>query len=241
MSPQARETLEKAAYTAVGAPVAAIKALSARLSDLRDTIKESRSDMSDDLAKEFENWVAEGERVVNAALERIRRSGTADQARVAGERVKERVSDTMEGVRSEVDRALDIIEPEESLVTIKGVGPGYSERFNEAGIPGINSYLAKTATAEARKAVAEKTGFTTSQLQQWRDQVDLTRVKGVGQSYVDLLHRADVWTMSQLARANAAGIAAAIKKVDVPGMPDQLPGEEQISKWIGEAKKLSKI
>lgn len=239
MSPQTKETFEKAAYTAVGAPIAAVKALNARLADLREMIRESRSEMSEDLAKEFDNWVAEGERVVNMALERVRGSSTAEQARVASQRMRDRVSKTVEEMRAEMDEALDIIEPEESLETIKGIGPGYAERFNKAGIAGINDFLDKTATQEAIARLADKTEFTADQISQWRSQVDLTRVKGVGDSYIRLLHRVDIWTIDQFASAKATDLASEMKGLDVPGMPDQVPTEEHLSDWISKAKKLS--
>lgn len=239
MSPQTKETFEKAAYTAVGAPIAAVKALNARLADLREMIRESRSEMSEDLAKEFDNWVAEGERVVNMALERIRGSSTAEQARVASQRMRDRVSKTVEEMRAEMDEALDVIQPEESLETIKGIGPGYAERFNKAGIAGINDFLDKTATQEAISRLADKTDFTADQISQWREQVDLTRVKGVGDSYIRLLHRVDIWTIDQFAGAKAAEVATEMKSLDVPGMPDQVPTEEHLSDWISKAKKLT--
>jgi predicted flap endonuclease-1-like 5' DNA nuclease len=239
MSPQTKETFEKAAYTAVGAPIAAVKALNARLADLREMIRESRSEMSEDLAKEFDNWVAEGERVVNMALERVRGSSTAEQARVASQRMRDRVSKTVEEMRAEMDEALDVIEPEESLETIKGVGPGYAERFNKAGVAGISDFLDKTATQDAIRRLADKTDFTTDQISQWREQVDLTRVKGVGDSYIRLLHRADIWTIDQFAEAKATAVASEMKSLDIPGMPDQIPTEEHLSDWISKAKKLA--
>ena len=238
MSPQTKETFEKAAYTAVGAPIAAVKALNARLVDLRETIRESRSEMSEDLAKEFDNWVAEGERVVNMALERVRGSSTAEQARVASQRMRDRVSQTVEEMRAEMDEALDVIEPEESLETIKGIGPGYAQRFNEAGIAGISDFLDKTGTQEAISRLADETDFTADQISQWRDQVDLTRVKGVGDSYIRLLHRVDIWTIEQFSNAKATEVAEEMKNLDVPGMPDQIPTEEHLSDWISKAKKV---
>lgn len=239
MSPQTKETLEKAAYTAVGAPIAAVKALNARLADLRETIRESRSEFSEDLAREIDNWVTEGERVVSRALEKIRRSGTAEQARVTGERLTERVSRTVEEMRSGIDFVLDLVEPEEPLETIKGIGPGYAARFHGSGVAGISDLLEKTRTKDHREAIAAETGFTVEQMTQWREQADLTRIKGVGESYLDLLHRADVWTVAQLAGGDAGEIAHRIQQIDIPGMPDQLPGEDQVSTWIAEAKKLA--
>lgn len=239
MSPQTKETFEKAAYTAVGAPIAAVKALNARLDDLREMIRESRAEMSEDLAKEFDNWVAEGERVVSMALERVRGSSTAEQARVASQRMRARVTETVEEMRAEMDEALDVIEPEESLGTIKGIGPGYSERFSKSGVAGINDFLDKTATQDAIDRLVDKTGFTAEQISQWRDQVDLTRVKGVGDSYMRLLHRFDIWTINQFAQAKASEVADEMRSLEVPGMPEQIPTEEHLSDWITKANKLT--
>lgn len=239
MSPQTKETFEKAAYTAVGAPVAAVKALNARLADLREAIRDSRDELSEDLNKEFENWVAEGERVVSMALERVRGSSTAEQARVASQKMRDRVTRTVEEMRAEMDEALDVIEPEESLEEIKGIGPGFAERFTEAGVAGIADFLDKTATGEAIDRLANETGFTSEQISQWRDQVDLTRVKGVGDSYIRLLHRVDVWTIDQFANADASELAVELEGLDVPGLTAQTPTEEHLTDWIAKARKLT--
>lgn len=239
MSPQTKETFERAAYTAVGAPIAAVKALNARVGELRDAIRESRSELSDDLASEFENWVAEGERVVNEALERIRKSGTAEQARAASQKMRERVTKTVEEMSEEMSEALDVVEPEEDLDRIKGIGPGYRDRFTKAGIAGISSFLDQTATDEGVADLADRTGFTVSQIEEWRAQADLARISGIGASYMRLLHRVDIWTTSELAEADRSSLYEAITSVDTPGSPDQLPSNDAISKWIIEAKKLS--
>lgn len=239
MSPQTRETFEKAAYSAVGAPIAAVKALSARVGEIREMLRESRSELSEDFAKEFETWVAEGERVVGEALEKVRGSSTAEQARVASQRMRDRVSRTVEEMRVEIDEALDIIEPEESLETIKGIGPGYAQRFNKAGVAGISDFLHKTSTGQAISRLADETDFTAEQIGQWREQVDLTRVKGVGESYIQLLHRVDIWTIGQFAKASAPEVATKMKHLDVPGTPEQTPTEEHLKDWIAKAKKLS--
>lgn len=238
MSPQTRESIEKAAYTAVGAPVAAVKALNARLADLRETLKESRTELSEDLAKEFDVWVAEGERVVNKALERIRKSGTVEQARTASEKMRERVASTVEEMRAEMDEPLDIVEPEESLETIKGIGPGYSDRLNDAGIAGIASFLAHTRTEGEIERLADETGFTTDQIAQWREQVDLTRINGVGESYLRLFHKVGIWTVEQFAKADASDLAEAMAEIDLPGLPEA-PSESRLAGWIGGAKELS--
>lgn len=240
MSPQAKESIEKAAYTAVGAPVAAVKALNARISDLREAIKSSRDELSEDLAREFDVWVAEGEKVVNDALERLRKSETMDRARTTSQKVRERVSTSIEEMGKEIDEALDVLEPEKSLEMIKGIGPGYADRLNDAGIPGITAFVERTETKQQIAGLAEKTGFSVDQIEEWRNKADLSRISGVGESYQLLLHRAGIWTISQFAEADAADLAARVAEIHIPGTTEQTPGEDHIESWIAEAKKLDK-
>lgn len=238
MSPQTKESIERAAYTAVGAPIAAVKALNARINDLREAVKNSRDELSDDLAKEFDTWVAEGERVVNDALERLRKSETLDRARATSQKVRERVTESVEDMTKELDQALDVLEPEKSLEMIKGIGPGYADRLNDAGVPGITGLLETTKTRSEMTGLAEMTGFSTDQIEQWRSQADLTRIDGVGDSYQLLLHRAGIWTIGQFADADAAELAADLAEIEVPGTTDQTPSEDHVATWIAEAKKL---
>lgn len=238
MSPQTKESIEKAAYTAVGAPIAAVKALNARINDLREAIKSSREELSDDLAKEFDTWVAEGERVVNDALERLRKSETLDRARSTSQKVRERVTESVEEMTKDLERAMDVLEPERSLELIKGIGPGYADRLNDAGVPGIAAFVEATGTSSEITDLAGRTGFSADQIEQWRNQADLTRVSGVGDSYQLLLHRAGIWTVGQFAEADAADLATRIAAIEVPGTTEQTPGEDHLATWIDEAKKL---
>lgn len=234
MSPKTKESIEKVAYTAVGAPIAAVKAVGARISDLREAVRGSRSDLSDDLAREFENWAAEGERVVNQALERLRETGAVEQARSTTQSMRERVEASIE----ELGDALDVVEPEESLQLIRGIGPGSADRLEEAGVTGIASFLHHTSSTESMARLAEESGFSPEMVEQWRRQADLSRIDGVGDGYMRLLHRAGIWTMDQLGGSSPATLMSKLEGVDMTGMPSQMPSEERLAEWIDEAKKL---
>lgn len=234
MAPETKRPLEKAAYTAVGAPIAAVKAIGARVSDLRDAIGASRSDLSEELASEFDAWVAEGERVVSKTLERLRESGAIDRARSTAQRMKETVEASIE----EMSETFDVVEPEHSMTLIRGIGPATADRLASAGVPGITAFLEMTETRSGLEELAAATGYSTQILEGWREQADLSRVTGVGDRYRRLLHRLGIWTVDQLADADPESVSSEIETVDIPGMPDQTPGSDQISKWVGAAKKL---
>lgn len=239
MSPQAKESIEKAAYTAVGAPIAAVKAVGARVSDLREAIRTSREDLSEDLAKEFETWVAEGERVVSRALKRLRTTGATDEARAKGQDMAERVQAGIEEMSERMDETLDIIEPEGSLKQIRGIGPSTTARLEEAGVTGIARFLELTETQKGIDDLANKTGFPVETLTGWREQTDLSRVSGIGKSYQELLHRLGIWTTDQLAKAEASILTSEMKTIEFPGTPDQLPGDDEVSDWITKARRIA--
>lgn len=226
--------MEKAAFIAVGAPTAALKALNARVSDLRDAMKTSRKELSDDLAAEIDEWIAEGEKVIERATERLRGSQLAEE-------IKESARSTREAARSGMDKAagaarsgLAAMAADEELTVIKGIGPGYAERLQTEGIVGVSRFLDRTATSEDLEHLAQATGIAADTLTSWRRKADLARVPGIGESYQDLLHRAGVWTIDQLIEMSPADLASEMEAVD----PDQAPTEDRVSRWKTEAARL---
>lgn len=230
-----RSSVEKAALAAVGAPTAALKALNARVSDLRDTMKTSRKELSGDLAAEIDEWIAEGEKVIERAAERLRGSQLAEE-------IKDSARSTREAARSGMDKAagvarsrLGAMTADEELTVIKGIGPGYAERLQTEGIVGVSRFLDRTATQEDLEDLARSTGIATDTLASWRRKADLGRVPGIGESYQDLMHRAGIWTIDQLAESSASDLISEMEAVD----PDQAPNQDRVSRWKTEAARLA--
>lgn len=236
---KARESVEKAAFAAVGAPIAAVKALGARISDLRDAVRSSSRDMSDDLTREMDEWIAEGEKVIERAMKRLRESGVVDEVRSKATAAREAAEVGIDKATGGFDRQLDVLVPDADLTIISGVGPGYAKQMHEAGIAGISEFLAKTATSRQVEELAEATGVSATTLESWRSQVELTRVEGIGESYASLLHRAGIWTLPQLAEADVELLAAELSSIDMPDVPEHRPSPETVEEWSREAKRLS--
>lgn len=229
-----RSPVEKAALVAVGAPTAALKALNARVSDLRDTMKASRKELSGDLAAEIDEWIAEGERVIERAAERLRGSEWAEE-------IKESARTTREAARSGMDKAaavarsgLGAMAADEKVTVIKGIGPGYAERLQTEGIFGVRRFLDRTETQRDLEDLARSTGIAADTLASWRRKADLGRVPGIGESYQDLLHRAGIWTIDQLVEIPASDLVSEMEAMD----PDQAPTQDRVSRWKSEAARL---
>lgn len=235
---KARESVEKAAYVAVGAPIAAVKALSARVSDLRETVRSSSKDMSDDLTNEMNEWIAEGEKLIARAMNRLRTSGVVEEVRSRAVSAKEAAEFGIGKATGKLEKSLEFVAPDEELTVINGIGPGYADQLRDAGISGIAEFIERTDSADLITELAGATGISAANLEGWRQQVDLTRVDGIGPSYEMLLHRAGVWTLSQLAEIDRARLASDLGEIDTPDVPEHIPSHETIEEWSREAKTL---
>ena len=67
------------------------------------------------------------------------------------------------------------------IETIEGIGPTYGAKLIEAGIKTTDDLLDAGASPAGRKALAEKSGLTTTQILKWANMADLMRIKGVGE------------------------------------------------------------
>jgi predicted flap endonuclease-1-like 5' DNA nuclease len=236
-SRRAADSLERAAYAAIGAPVAAVKGLSTRVSELRDTLSKSRAELGEDLAEEIEGWVAQGEEVIARAMKRIRSSNVAGDIRSSADSTRKAVQAGLDKARDSAESGLRVVEPDESLTTIKGVGPGYADRLRSAGVSGIADLLA-LSESDIEK-VASTSGLGVESVSGWRDRADLTRIDGVGSSYQTLLHRVGVWTLDQLAEVKPSDLVEQMRSIDLPDAPDQMPTESTVKGWRTEARKLA--
>ncbi len=110
-------------------------------------------------------------------------------------------------------------------------------RAANAGTPA--SILERAGTAVGRKALAEETGISASDLLELVNRADLMRINGVGPKYADLLENAGVDTVKELGTRNAANLHAKLTEVNATeNFVDRLPTAEEVEAWVAEAKTL---
>jgi predicted flap endonuclease-1-like 5' DNA nuclease len=125
------------------------------------------------------------------------------------------------------------------LIDIEGIGPKYAETLKKAGISSQNSLLEKGSTPSGRKKIAQDAGLNEKMVLEWVNRADLSRVKGIGEEYADLLEAAGVDTVPELARRNAENLFSAIQAVNgEKKLVRQLPTNTQVEGWISQAKAL---
>ena len=128
------------------------------------------------------------------------------------------------------------------LETIEGIGPIYAEKLRAAGIRTIEALLEAGATPEGRKELAEKTGIGDEYILDWVNRADLMRIRGVGEEYSDLLEKAGVDTVVELARRNPDNLYEKLVEVNAEKrLVRRLPARETVAGWVEEAKTLPRV
>jgi predicted flap endonuclease-1-like 5' DNA nuclease len=128
------------------------------------------------------------------------------------------------------------------LTKVEGIGEIYAQKLQEAGIGTTQALLEKGASPQGRQEIAEKTDISERLILEWVNHVDLFRIKGVGEEYSDLLEEAGVDTVPELAQRNAENLYQKLVAVNQEKkLVRQLPGQAQVSDWIGQAKRLPRV
>jgi predicted flap endonuclease-1-like 5' DNA nuclease len=127
------------------------------------------------------------------------------------------------------------------LEIVEGIGPVYAEKLRAAGVRSTGALLRAGATPEGRKELEEKAGIGHEYILDWVNRVDVMRVRGVGEEYSDLLEKAGVDTVVELAQRNPdhlyQRIIAVNEEKDLVRRP---PTRDMVARWIGQAKMMER-
>ncbi len=128
------------------------------------------------------------------------------------------------------------------LEDIEGIGKAHAAKLESAGVTSAENLLETAGSAKGRDQLAEKSGINKALLLEWVNHVDLMRIKGVGSEYSDLLEEAGVDSVPELARRNAANLAARCAELnDQKKLVRRVPTETEVQGWIDQAKDLPKV
>jgi predicted flap endonuclease-1-like 5' DNA nuclease len=128
------------------------------------------------------------------------------------------------------------------IASIEGVGQVHTKTLSLAGIKSTQALLKVAATAKGRKELEEKTKIAHKQLLDWVNRADLMRIKGIGEEYSDLLEKAGVDTVVELATRNADNLLEKVIEINKgKKLVRKLPALSMIADWIKQAKKLPRI
>lgn len=126
-----------------------------------------------------------------------------------------------------------------SIRQVEGIGEVYAEKLRAIGITNTETLLERGATPQGRASIAAETGISPDLILRWVNHVDLFRVKGIGEEYADLLEAAGVDTVPELAQRNPENLYQRLVEVNRErNLVRQLPGLEQVRRWVEQAKAL---
>lgn len=128
------------------------------------------------------------------------------------------------------------------IVDIEGIGEKYGQKMMDAGVRTVESLLKQGASKKGRKELAEKTGFSESQLLSWVNFADMYRIKGIGSEYSQLLEIAGVDSVPELAQRKPENLHAKMGEVNTEKkLVRQLPSLKMVETWVMQAKSLPKV
>ena len=126
-----------------------------------------------------------------------------------------------------------------ALSKIEGIGPTYAEKLKKVGIKSIEALLEAGATAKGRKDLAAKTGIGDALILNWVNRADLFRVPRVGEQYSDLLEKAGVDTVVELAKRKPENLLTKMAEVNQEkNLVNRLPTLKMVEGWVSAAKEL---
>jgi uncharacterized membrane protein len=125
------------------------------------------------------------------------------------------------------------------LGTVEGIGPSRTAALAAIGIASRQALLERGATAAGRADIASQSKISEKLIVSWVSAIDLSRVKGVGAQYGELLQAAGVTTVGDLAQQNAASLHQKMVAVNTQkNLVREVPGVSKVEKWIAAAKEL---
>ncbi len=244
----ATNLLQKTAHVAVGIPVTAAKTMIEKAREVRSELSKSGDRLSSDLHTRFEQWVEEGEKLVDSLISAG--SENVDKVVDLTHRTEERAQKTVGSVKARAEStaaktaetaravAKGVTEPRVDVTEINGIGPATAKKLARAGVTTTSGLLERTESQKNITGLAEQTGIAAVQLEDWRSKADLTRIKGVGAEYQTLLQAAKIGTIDALASMTVSEIEKRFAHLETLGF-DQVPSAEVARDWIAQAKKLT--
>ena len=125
---------------------------------------------------------------------------------------------------------------------IEGIGATYAQKLSEIGIKTTEALLKQGATKKGRKEIAEKSSIADKQILKWVNRADLSRIKGIGEEYADLLEVAGVDTVPELGQRNPENLYNKMVEVNAKKkLVRQVPAQSKVEDWVKQAKGLERV
>ncbi|MTI30534.1 DUF4332 domain-containing protein, partial [Xanthovirga aplysinae] len=112
-------------------------------------------------------------------------------------------------------------------------------KLQKANIHSMEQLMNMCGNRTGRQQVSLQTGIKEDELLKWADQAELYRIPGMGGEYGELLEASGVNNLKSLGNKDGHDLFLKMTAVNKEKhIASQLPSEQQVKKFIREAKKL---
>ncbi len=125
------------------------------------------------------------------------------------------------------------------LNDLRGITDETADKLKDLKIKDSDQLLEATKMPLQRKSLAEQLGIPQQEVLRLANSADLSRINGVGGAFSDLLEKAGVDTVKELAMRRADNLHSKITEInDKESLVKQVPSTTQVETWVTEAKAL---
>jgi len=125
------------------------------------------------------------------------------------------------------------------LEAIEGVGGVYAAKLRGAGVRSAEALLGAGRTLAGRRELEELTGIGHEYILDWVNRADLMRIRGIGEEYSDLLEKAGVDSVAELAQRNPENLFKKMLEVNEElQLVRRAPTQSMVAGWITQAKAI---
>jgi predicted flap endonuclease-1-like 5' DNA nuclease len=129
-----------------------------------------------------------------------------------------------------------------TLESIKDLSPDQVAQLQTLGIAEVSHLLEKAATPKGRQELAQATGIELAVILRCANLSDLSRVKGIGREYADMLEAVGIDSVPELAQRNPENLYQKLAEVNTEKkIVSLLPTPELVQNWVKQAKELPRV
>jgi predicted flap endonuclease-1-like 5' DNA nuclease len=236
-----------AGAAAAGTAAYAASKTGASLDAIENTAEDVVADMGDGVSRAGEMVGDAAEAVVDVAEDAGAAAVAAGAAAVAAVKDlfdgKELPADEMRSRLAEYLPTLgDTSNFYKAIEYVEGIGDVYGQKLRAVGVDTPFELLVRGAFRRGRGALAAESGIEESRILTWTNNVDLYRIKGVGEEYADLLEQSGVDTIVELAQRNPANLHKRMLEInEQKKLVRRPPHLSQVQSWVEQAKGLPRV
>lgn len=128
------------------------------------------------------------------------------------------------------------------VAALEGIEREHAVKLIKVGVKSFTDLLERGRDRSGRKELSVSSGIGETTILTLVNRADLSRIKGIGFSWSELLEASGVDTVPELAQRKPSNLYAKMQDVNKQKkLVHQLPSVDQVKAWVDQAKKLQRI